>query len=132
MHKDVTNILITKQLVELLSEMRFPPVFLISEKVCNLFKENGVTGWKQYDVIVKDKKGKIIHGYYGFTVTGKTPASKDEVIPDFFHPAPLCAIVCSQKVFDLMKVNKIRDFEFDLIGVEGYGSCCYDYIKHLI
>lgn len=113
-------------------EMRWVSAFLISEKVCKLLKDNGVTGWNPYDVIVKDKKGNVIPGYYGFTVTEKTPASNDASIPDFFNPVPKCGIVCSQKVVDLMKTNKIKDFEFDLIGVEGNFSFLYDYIKHLI
>lgn len=113
-------------------EMRFPPVFLISERIRNLLKDNGITGWKYYDAIVKDRSGNIIPGYYGFSVTEETPPSKNTAIPDFFKPSPLCAIVCTQKVYDLMKVNKIKDFEFDHIDNEGNASHIYEYIRHLI
>ena len=53
-------------------DMRFDGnCFLISNRMKVLMEANRITGWKSYPVLVYDKKGNKIDGYYGFTVTGK-------------------------------------------------------------
>lgn len=97
-------------------EMRFPCGFLISTHIKELFEENGITGWKPYEVVVKRKNGEIIPGYHGFSVIGRhldlMPAP-GAVVPDFYHPE--CwkgyGIICSQRVVDLLRKYKIRDFD---------------------
>lgn len=49
----------------------YPPVYLISDRVVSILKENGVSGWDNYCIKLYDKKGNIIDGYSGFSVTGK-------------------------------------------------------------
>lgn len=52
-------------------DMRFDGnCFLISDRMKQLMEENHITGWKSYPVIVYDKKGIVVEGYNGFTVTG--------------------------------------------------------------
>lgn len=114
-------------------EMRKVCGFLISDRIFELFKESGLTGWKSYDVIVRDKKGNIVPGYHGFTVTEVTPTDvgPDTVIPDFFRPSPYYCTICSQKAKDVIKANKVKDFAVDLITPEDY-DYAYAFIKHLI
>ena len=49
----------------------FPPVYLISERIVSILKENEITGWSNYPIKLYDKKGNIIVGYSGFSVVGK-------------------------------------------------------------
>lgn len=59
-----------KRLRDLL-DMRYPHMFLISQRLKDLLENNGITGWKTYPIRLFDKKNKEIFGYYGFTVTGR-------------------------------------------------------------
>lgn len=96
-------------------EMRWSFAFLISTRIKELFEENGITGWKPYDVVVKRKNGEIIPGYHGFSVLGRYPEllpASGDLVPDFYHPECLgLGIVCSQRVVDLLRKYKIRDFD---------------------
>lgn len=111
-------------------EMRFVSAFLISENLKNLFEQTGLTGWKAYDVTIHKKNGEILPGFYGFSVTGRNPVkNSDEAvdIPDFFRLRPdWRTIIASQKVVDVLKVNKIKDFETNLICI---GDSYYDNIN---
>lgn len=49
----------------------FPPVYLISDRVVTLLKDNKITGWDNYPIVLYDKKGKAIDGYSGFSIIGK-------------------------------------------------------------
>ena len=49
----------------------WPPVYLISDRVVSLLKDNSITGWHNYPVKLFDKKGNLIEGYSGFSVLGK-------------------------------------------------------------
>ena len=107
--------------------------FLISEHLKDVFEEAGLTGWKTFDIIVRKKDGEILPGYYGFTVTGRNPSSKVErgvEIPDFFQLNPNCgAIICTQRVVDTLKTNKIRDFDITLIKGDDVFGKYYDLIN---
>lgn len=48
-----------------------PPVYLVSQRVVDLLKENEITGWDNYPITLYDKKGNIVEGYYGFSVLGR-------------------------------------------------------------
>lgn len=114
-------------------EMRRVCCFLISEHLKDVFEEAGLTGWKTFDVIVRKKDGEILPGYYGFSVTGRNPSSKveeDVEIPDFFRLKPkLSIILCTQRVIDTLKANKIRDFDvYPIKGDDVFGKH-YDLIN---
>ena len=62
-------------------------------------------------------------GYYGFAVTGTNSIDPNnpDYIPDFFHFYPKCGyIVCTQRVVDLLKKHKIKDFEIMEINEHSY------------
>ncbi len=103
-------------------EMRYPQMFLISDRIRQVFEENGLTGWKAFDVVVWKKGGEQqVTGYNGFTVTGRLPEGwnpDDAEIPDFFNLESTLYVICSQKVYDAIKKNKIKCFEVDLIDKE--------------
>lgn len=44
---------------------------LISDRLKHLLEDYQITGWKTYPILLKDRKGEVIPGYSGFTVTGK-------------------------------------------------------------
>ena len=45
---------------------------IISERVIELFKSNGIKGWKTYDVKIYSKKNEVIdQKYYGLIITGR-------------------------------------------------------------
>lgn len=89
-------------------DMRYPGLMLISDHIRNIFEENGLTGWKSYDVVVKKKNEEVIKGFSGFSVIGHLPEGwecNDEGIPDFFRVKPAFSI-CNQKVFNILKEHK--------------------------
>ena len=91
-------------------EMRYPSAFLIADSVMNLFQESGITGWQPYDVIVRRKNGEEVTGFHGISFTGRNPEtpSSDDVAPDFFRLDPgMLYIICSQRVVDLLRKNKM-------------------------
>ena len=44
--------------------------YLISDRMRDLLVDNNITGWKCYEIEMYDKKGNIVPGYNGFSVTG--------------------------------------------------------------
>jgi hypothetical protein len=105
-------------------EMRYPGMFLISDHVKQIFEENGLTGWKAFDVVVWKKDGEQqVTGYNGFTVTGRLPEGWDSVdaeFPDFFNLKSTLFVICTPKVRAVLKENKIKCFAVDLVDKE----CC--------
>lgn len=104
-------------------EIRHPSAFLISTEIKELFESNGITGWKPYDIILYRKDGSIMEGYYGFTVTGTNSIDPNnpDYIPDFFHFYPKYGgVVCTQRVVDLLKKHKIKDFEMKPVNEHSF------------
>ena len=94
-----------------------PWLTLISDHVRQVFEDNELTGWKPYDVIVRRKSSEEITGFNGFSVTGQLPEGWEtgEVkIPDFFRVEPAFT-VCTPKVLNVLKKNRINCFELSLI-----------------
>lgn len=112
-------------------ETRTPWLTIISDHVKHVFEDNGLTGWKSYDVIVRRKKsGEEISGFNGFSIIGRLSEkwdSEDVELPDFFRVLPRFPI-CSQRVIDILKKNKITCFNTRLIdkqrceGILGIGK----------
>lgn len=96
-------------------ETRYLNCYLISDRLKDLYTTEGLTGWKTYEVNVTNKRGKgTIEGFNGFSVIGRNPQTKGEstTVPDFFRLLPKgVGIICTQKVFDVLKKHKIKDFD---------------------
>ena len=108
----------------LLASPEDPGAFLISDFLKDIFEKAGLTGWKTYDITIHRKNGDILPGFYGFSITGRNPSSNignTPEIPDFFmlHPDKLW-LICTQRVVDVLKENKIKDFETTLLSNESY------------
>lgn len=115
----------------------WPPLYVISENIKNIFEKNNLTGWKTFPVEVLNKRKKKVEGYYGMSITGKcgpVDDSKSEIVPytqsryvlgekaykgyyigldkwdgsDFFIPEGDCWLIGSQKVTDVFKENQIK------------------------
>jgi len=64
-------------------------LYLISDNMLNILKENEITGWNTFPVKVFDKKSVEIGGYHGFSIIGKSGAidyNKSEVIEKSLVP----------------------------------------------
>lgn len=110
-----------------------PWLTLISDHVRQVFEDNGLTGWKPYDVIVRRKSGEEITGFNGFSIIGRLPEGWDngEVeIPDFFRVPPAVP-VCSQRVVKVLKKNKLTCFDPRLID-KGYCERAFDIRKGIV
>jgi hypothetical protein len=46
-------------------------VFLVEQRVCDLLRRSGISGWTTYEVEVTDQRGLPVSGYSGFAVTGR-------------------------------------------------------------
>jgi hypothetical protein len=46
-------------------------IFVVSDRLVELIKSSGFTGWGAYPVEVRDKDGKILPGYQGFSIKGR-------------------------------------------------------------
>ena len=59
---------------------------IVSERVIELFKSNGITGWKTYDVEIHSKKNELIsQKYFGLIITGRCgyrDYSKNAIVMD--------------------------------------------------
>lgn len=59
---------------------------IVSERVIELFKTNGITGWKTYNVEIYSKKNEFIdQKYYGLIITGRCgyrDFSKNSIVMD--------------------------------------------------
>ena len=90
---------------------------LISDHVRRVFEDNGLTGWRPYDVVVRRKSGEEITGFSGFSVTGRLPEGWETgkvEIPDVFRVEQAFS-VCTPKVLNVLKENRINCFELRLI-----------------
>lgn len=125
----------------------WPPVYLVSDRVVSLLKENGISGWHNYPIQLFDKKGNVIEGYSGFSVLGKggvyskgwergyNKETKESFIvsrglydlnqwdgSDFFMVRG--EIVITERVMKLMKANKVTAVAYeklsDLVDYVGY------------
>jgi hypothetical protein len=114
-------------------------LFLISDKMLNILKENNFSGWKTYPIRLYDRKNNEIYGYNGFSVIGKCEATtkykrdslfEKRLVPngplstyykglyidftkwdgsDFFIPKGSLRIVITQNVRDIILKNKLTN-----------------------
>jgi hypothetical protein len=79
-------------------------LYLLSHKITNLLYESNITGWKNYPVILHDKKGNIIDGYSLFAIIGRCGAidwSKSEKFQKKFVPHAPFANMIRGAYFDI-------------------------------
>jgi hypothetical protein len=109
--------------------------FSFSEKVHDILTKNGFTGWKSYKIVIKNVDRK----YYGFQVTGRSgplirPSEPGFVKgykfahetwdgSDFFCPMGTLNIFCTEKVKQILTLNKITNLELeDISDIEWYST----------
>lgn len=113
-------------------ELRWLYSYLISDRLKTLLEQAQVTGWKSYPITLYDKKGNLVEGYHGFTITGRAAQCDNEdecdadlmknpgretVRPifnlknwdgsDIFRIAK-SKLVVTERVVKLMRANKIQ------------------------
>ncbi len=133
-------------------------LFLISDKLKSFLIENHLTGWKTYPIIIKDKKGNQVEGYYGFSVTGisgrksytSSPIVETRYVPegpivrlykganidlskwdgsDFFVPEGSTGIIVTKKVAELLVKNKISNLSLDCVAESEFDVGTWDKIE---
>ena len=70
-------------------ETGWPNLYLISQKLLDVFTRHSFIGFTTYPVIIFDKKGTEIKGYYGLSITGKCGPidyRKSKIIEKKFSP----------------------------------------------
>ncbi|MCO4291606.1 hypothetical protein NF867_01845 [Solitalea sp. MAHUQ-68] len=107
--------------------------FAISERVYKILKEAGITGWNSYEIVIEGRNEK----YYGFQVLGKCgelnrPRKSGFVTgyefesetwdgADFFCPKETLHIFCTERVTQLLTINRITNIELvDISTIEWY------------
>lgn len=111
--------------------------FAISEKFYSLLVKNEVTGWKTYNINIKNLKKK----YYGFQVTGRCskliePKEKGFYTgykfdfetwdgSDFFTPIGTTIIFCTKKVLEIVQKNRVSNIE--MTNIDSVKSFSFGY-----
>lgn len=120
--------------------------FLISDRLKKVLEDNNITGWKSYPIIIYDKKGNLVEGYNGFSVTGRagdfisdTPFLKYKDIKDWYKEGGVGSyfdlstwdgsdifklsnvgmIIVTEKVIKLFKEHKITACEYVKVSEHG-------------
>ena len=117
-----------------------PNLYLISDRMKTVLKENHLTGWQTYPIKLYDKKGNEIFGYHGFSVVGHCgPESyknseiiEKQFVPegpickyykgvffdawdgtDFFTPKGVYSIFITKKAAEVLKKNKLTNIRLE-------------------
>ncbi len=121
--------------------------FLISDRLKKVLEDNNITGWKCYPIIIYDKKGNLVEGYNGFSVTGRsgemlydTPSGETDNFStwqrskgvgrhfnintwdgtDIFNPINTNMIIVTEKVINLLKEHHITACTY--VKLPDYGN----------
>lgn len=113
-------------------------LYLLSQRFIELLKNNNISGWKSFDVVIKSKNGEEITNYFGLSIIGKggkidysrSSVIEKRIVPnglmvkyykgmffrqeewsssDFFIPEDTLHIIISKKVQRLIEENKITN-----------------------
>ena len=117
-------------------------LYLLADRVFEIFRENHFTGWASYPVVIYGKKGELITGYQGLAISGKCDPLdnsrsqrilKDPLTPkgkpyyallglyfdlntwdgsDFFVPRSTGYIFVTERVKEAIEKAKMKNFEF--------------------
>lgn len=122
-------------------DTRYPPAYLISDRMKSLLEENHITGWTCYPIELYDKKNILIAGYYGFSIIGRAGAmdirNQPIIEKSYLENGPICKfykggyfdidtwdgsdffildnsywVIVTDRVVELLKKNKITALEF--------------------
>lgn len=118
-------------------------IWLVSDRIVELFQREGITGWKTYPVEVTGKGGVPVTGYHGFAVTGRcgpidprrsvlktlpplVPGGEERRVrlglyfdmdtwdgSDIFVATNNNRVIVVERVKELLERNNIRGCEFD-------------------
>ena len=126
-------------------DTRYPPAYLISDRMKSLLEEHRITGWSCYPIELYDKKNAWITGYHGFSITGRAGAMDMSNQPigekryredgpvrkvykggyfdidtwdgsDFFILDNSYWVIVTARVVELLKKNKITALEFERLS----------------
>lgn len=126
-------------------DTRYPPAYLISDRMKSLLEEHRITGWSCYPIELYDKKNARITGYHGFSITGRAGAMDLSNQPigekryredgpvrkvykggyfdidtwdgsDFFILDNSYWVIVTARVVELLKKNKITALEFERLS----------------
>lgn len=118
-------------------------IWLVSDKIVELFQREGITGWKTYPVELTGKGGVPVTGYHGLAVTGRcgpidprrsvlktlpplVPGGEERRVrlglyfdmdtwdgSDIFVATNNNRVIVVERVKELLERNNIRGCEFD-------------------
>lgn len=117
--------------------------FLISDRFKEALEQSGITGWKCYPIKIYDKKGNVVEGYNGFSVTGRagkmqkydTPPAELGYTPDscgyyfdyhswdgsdIFNTTGSNFLIVTERFIDMLKKYKITACQYTRLT--DYGS----------
>lgn len=126
-------------------DTRYPPAYLISDRMKSLLEEYHITGWICYPIELYDKKNVLITGYHGFSITGRAGAmdvkNQPIVEKNYREDGPICKVykggffdidtwdgsdifildnsywvIVTARVVELLKKHKITALEFERLS----------------
>jgi hypothetical protein len=115
-------------------------LFLISDHMTSILRDNNLTGWKTFPIQLLDKKGNVIKGYQGLSIIGRCgpiDISKSEIIhkrrisegpickfykglyigleswdgSDFFLPKHYYGTIITSKAADVIRANELTNIQ---------------------
>ncbi len=100
---------------------------LISNKFYDLLKSNSISGWQSFDVDIKLIE-LVYHGFQVIGSCGELIAPKEPGFyigmkfdidswdgSDIFSPEGTTLKLCTQKVVDIIKKNKLTNIDYELV-----------------
>ncbi len=126
-------------------DTRYPPAYLISDRMKNLLEENLITGWRTYSIELFDQKKNQIFGYNGFSITGRAGVmdltNQPIIEKPFYEGGPMGKfynggyfdintwdgsdffilensywVIVTKRAVDLMKKNKVTALEYQRLS----------------
>ncbi len=76
-----------KQPMDIISSS-FVSIYLISGKVVDVLRDNRVTGWTTYPVLIKSNRDKFIDGYHGLVACGRSGSIIDSMSKHIIETIP--------------------------------------------
>lgn len=134
-------------------------MYIVSQKFIELLEMNNITGWKSYPVILFNKEGKEVCGYFGLSVVGrsggvdyrKSEVYEKQLAPngtrnkyykglyidfeqwdgsDFFIPENTLHIIITEKVKEVITKYKITNIS--LQSLADYEIAAYALPKNVL
>lgn len=126
-----------------------PGRYLLSDRIVSAMKDAKFTGWTTYPVKITRKRGEDIHGYHGFSVTGRCnpldwPKSLNQSRSsphwdgsDIFLVQERDLIGITERVYSVLKALHPSNMEFvraDHAAIKAFSGRCFlefksEYVK---